>query len=300
MLTVAVRAVHATGGMLGPGPAKTGGVLFRGDPVTESPRDMAGRRKRWWSVPVLVMVLTAGCMEFGPAEKQMLREADQMYRGGDLAGATTRCDRLIQNFGDAAEIAEAHYIRGLCRVQSRQFKAAIEDFEAATRKSKRDDLTALSRASWGSLAYEAGDWRGAHRLFSEALPKLPVSPPADELLYTAGMAAQRAGEWEDASRWFREIIHRFGNRPIATEARRMAQWRHPYFAIQLGVFRSSTNAAEFVRKMRDQRVDAVQENMPRGGEAVWVVMAGRYRTYTDARQGLEQLRRIQSGAFIIP
>jgi len=261
---------------------------------------MSGRWKRWWSGPALVMVLAAGCTEMGPTEKRLLREADQMYRSGNVTGAATRCDRLIQNFGDANEIAEAYYIRGLCRARSRQVKAAIDDFQAATRKSKRDDLTALSRASCGSLAYQLGDWDAAHRHLSEALPDLPASPPKDELLYTAGMAAQRAGEWEDASRWFREIIHRFGNRPIATEARRMAQWRHPYFAVQLGVFRNSNNAAEFVRKMREQRVDAVQENLPRGGEAVWVVMAGRYRTYADARRGLEQLRRIQRGAFIIP
>jgi tetratricopeptide (TPR) repeat protein len=257
------------------------------------------RPGRWVSLLWLILP-AAGCAELGPAEKRMLREADELYRSSDIPGAKARCDRLIQNFPDAAEIAEAHYIRGLCHAHSRQANAAAKDFEAAARKSRREDLTALSRASLGSLAYHAGEWERAHRNFSEALPNLPATPPKDELLYTAGLAAQRAGAWDDAARWFREVMHQFGNRPVAADARRMAQWRHPYFAIQLGVFRDSTNAAALVRRLRDQRIDAVQENMPRGGEATWVVMAGRYRTYAEARRGLESIRQAQSGAFIIP
>jgi len=230
----------------------------------------------------------------------MLREAARLYEQGDLAGAASRCDRLIRQFDNAAEIGEAYYIRGLCRAKRRRMTAAAEDFAMAARKSKRDDLEALSLASLGSLAYQSGDWRGAHRHFTESLPKLPDAPPKDELLYTAGVAAQRAGEWRDASRWFREILWKFAHRPIAAKARRMVQWRHPYFAIQLGVFRSSANAAEFVRQWRERRVDAVQENLPRGGEAVWVVMAGHYRTYAEARQGLKRIRAMEPGAFIIP
>ncbi len=253
-----------------------------------------------WIALLWLIVPAIGCAELGPAEKRMLREADELYRSSDISGAKARCDRLIQNFPDAAEIAEAHYIRGLCHAQTREINAAARDFEAAARKSRREDLTALSRASLGSLAYHAGEWDRAHRNFSEALPALPATPPKDELLFTAGLAAQRAGQWDDATRWFREVMHHFGDRPVAADARRMAQWRHPYFAVQLGVFRDSTNAADLVRRLRDQRIDAVQENMPRGGEAVWVVMAGRYRTYAEARRGLESIRQVQSGAFIIP
>jgi len=245
-------------------------------------------------------LLTAGCAQLGPAEKRMLQEAARLYSSGDVQGASSRCDRLIHQFGDATEIGEAYYIRGLCRVKGRQMQAAAYDFQMAIRKSKREDLEALSRASLGTLSYQAGDWKGAHEHFEEALPKLPNSPPKDELLFTAGVAAQRAGEWKDASRWFREILWRFAGRPISAEARRMSQWRHPYFAIQLGVFRSSTNASEFAKQWRQHRVDAVQENMPRGGEAVWVVMAGRYATYADARKGLERIHPLQPGAFIIP
>ena len=252
------------------------------------------------AIGIVVLLFASGCAELGPGEQRALQESSQLYSQGNIATASARLDPLIRDFGDAGQIAEAYYIRGLCRAKARQMTAAIADFKLAVRKSKRDDLTALARASLGSLSFQKGDWHGASEYFEKALPDLKDVPPKDELLYSAGIAAQRAGEWKDASRYFRQILHKFGNRPIASQARRKAQWRHPYFAIQLGVFRDSTNAARAVKRWRDQRIDAVQENQPRGGEAVWVIMAGHYRTYADARRALERIRTLVPGAYILP
>ncbi|MHA1600320.1 MAG: SPOR domain-containing protein [Alphaproteobacteria bacterium] len=266
-------------------------------------KSRAGAR-RWRAVAALMVMVgvlaAAGCAELGPAEQRALQEASRLYESGDIATASSRLDPLIRDFRDAAQIGEAYYIRGLCRAKARRMQAAAGDFKMAVRKSKRDDLTARGRASLGSLAYQKGDWRGALEYFEKALPDLPDTPSKDDLLYAAGVAAQRAGQWKDASRYFREILRKFGSRPVAIQARRMAQWRHPYFAIQLGVYRDSSNAARAVQQWREHRIDAVQENLPRRGEAVWVIMAGRYRTYNEARQGLQRIRNIESGAYIIP
>jgi hypothetical protein len=111
---------------------------------------------------------------------------------------------------------------------------------------------------------------------------------------------QRVGKWKDAALCFSEILQRFRDRPIAADARRKAAWSHPYFSIQLGAYRDLNNAAQVVRGWRDKNLDATQENLPIQGQAMWVVMAGRYRTYGEAIEALQYVRKLAPGAYIIP
>ena len=57
----------------------------------------------------------AGCTHLGPAEKESLIQANQLYSRGELSAACARLDRLIADYDGAVEIAEAYYLRGLCR-----------------------------------------------------------------------------------------------------------------------------------------------------------------------------------------
>jgi outer membrane protein assembly factor BamD (BamD/ComL family) len=244
--------------------------------------------------------LIAGCAHLGPAEKQALMEANQLYGRGDLSGACVRLDRLVAEHDGAMEIGEVYYLRGLCRAKARQYGPAAKDFRAAVDKSRRDDLTLMAEVSLASLAYQRNDWDQAVDYYERVLPQLAPKPPKDEILYMAGLAMQRVGKWREATLCFSEILNRFRDRPIASEARRKAVWPHPYFAIQLGAFRDSANAAKAVREWRNKNLDATQESLPAQGQALWVVMAGRYRTYGEALDALQQMRKLQSGAFIIP
>ncbi|HSW44195.1 MAG TPA: tetratricopeptide repeat protein, partial [Phycisphaerae bacterium] len=159
-----------------------------------------GRRRAYRTIGVcLTFSLLPGCTQLGPAEKQTLQQANQLYGKGDLSGACSRLDRLIAEHDHAMEIAEAYYLRGLCRVRARQFGPAAKDFETAIRKSQRDDLTLSAQVSLGSLAYQRGDWAGAADLFEEVLPKMALRPPKDDVLFMAGLAMQRIGKWKEAT-----------------------------------------------------------------------------------------------------
>jgi len=214
--------------------------------------------------------------------------------------AASRLDRLIADFGGAAEIGEAYYLRGLCRAKTKQDQTAVEDFQQALRKSDRHDVKTRSLVSLGTLAYERGDWAEAAMWYEEALPRLADRPPKDEILLCTAISLQRIGRWTESSKRLAEILHKFRERPIAAEARRMASWHHSYYTIQLGAYRDSDNAARVVYDWRERRIDAVQENLYRGGEALWVIMTGRYRTYADALAGLERIRELEPSAHIIP
>lgn len=252
------------------------------------------------AIAMMLAGFTSGCSHFGPQERATLAQASQLYSSGQITSAALRLDRLITDYGGAAEIGEAYYLRGLCRAKLKQGQPAVEDFRQALRKSDRPDVKARSLVSLGTLAYERGDWAAAAEWYDEALPRLADKSPKEEILFCSGIALQRIGRWTKSAKRFAEILHKFRERPIAVETRRLAAWRHNYYAIQLGAFRDSDNASRAVYDWRERRVDAVQENLHRQGEALWVVMTGRYRTYAEALAGLTQIRKVEPGAHIIP
>jgi len=244
-------------------------------------------------------LLACGCTRLGPGERESLQQASREYSLGRVDAAMARLDPLIRDFSRAEEIAEAHYIRGLCHARQGREDAARADFQKAL-NSRRRDVVGLARASLGTMAFQRGDYAAAAEHFEKGLPDVPDAPPKDQLLFSAGLAMQRAGRWKDAPAQFAAVLHRFPDRPIAERARRMAGWTHPYFAIQLAAYGTADSAEQAVRAYRSRGLSAVQENHPRGGRAMWIVMTGRYATYADAVAALPAVRRIQPDALIIP
>lgn len=248
----------------------------------------------------LSVVLAGGCASLPESERAVLIQANRQYAQGDFAAAAASLDRLIRDYGQTQEIAEAHYLRGLCRFNQQQREAAAQDFERGIEKSNRADLTARCQASLASIAYQRGHWTRAAGLYAGSVKDLPDAPPTDTILYAAGMAMQRAGEWQQARLQFARILNRFRDRPIASDARRMAAWRHAFFSIQLGAFRDADKAGTAVYQYRQKGLDAWQENLPRGKDALWIVMAGRYGDYAQALSALERVRRIEPKAAVLP
>ena len=248
----------------------------------------------------LALTILTGCSTLPEPERVALRQAAQDYTAGRRARAVPVLDRIIRDYPQMSEVAEAFYVRGLCHAAEGRQDQAVRDFERAIRQSKRDDLTARAQASRAAIAYRQGDWRTAADFYARATRKLPDEPPTDEILFCAGVSLQRVGRWDEARLRFGRILRTFASGPIAAQARRLATWRHPYYAIQLGAFEQVDGAADAVRKYRQANLAAMEENLPRNGKAMWVVMAGQYRTYADARAALSQARQVQPQAFIIP
>jgi tetratricopeptide (TPR) repeat protein len=244
--------------------------------------------------------LATGCSSLPPQEREALIRASDQYQKGDSAGAVQQLDRLIRDYENAPEIAEAHYLRGLCRIKEGQITAAADDFQAAIVRSNRPDLVSLCKASLAGIAYRQSEWGRAADLYAEAAPALSDEPPTDQILYSAGIAMQRAGKWREAEYQFGRILRRFPNSSVAANARALAGWPHDYFTIQLGVFANAEHAAKVAQSYRARGLQAVQENLPRNGQVLWFISVGRYSTYADAQAGLAEIRRVEPAAFVLP
>jgi len=261
---------------------------------------VAASWRRGSGVALAALVWLAGCTTLPDTERVALVHAAGQVDSNQCSEAVPRLDRMIATYPDAPEIAEAHYIRGLCRYRAGQIEAAVQDFEAAIRKSQRPELTAHARASLGTINYQQGRWTRAADYYREAVRDLPDEPPTDQVLYHAAVAMQRAGAWRDASVQLGRILRKFPNSSVADAARQLAAWPHQYFAIQLGAFASAEAAAKTMEEYRARGIDAYQENIARGGTALWGVLLGRYGNYADAMAALPRAKEVQSGAFIIP
>jgi len=228
-------------------------------------------------------------------------QANELYASGNYPPATAKLDRLIRDFPHATEIGEAYYLRGLCRTKMKNDRAAVADFEEAIRASKNDDVVVRSKISLAALYYQQGQWGKSADLYLEIVPRLPDKPPSDQIVYYAGMALQRAGRWQDSRLQFGRILHTFPNSPVNPDARRMASWQHEYFAVQLAAYQDTDNAEKAVQTFRTKNLDFVQmENHPWQGKVLWVVMAGRYQSYEEAKAALQRVRTVQPDAHIIP
>lgn len=243
----------------------------------------------------------SGCMPFGPGERQRLLQARELYDRGQWSESIARLDPLIRDFAQAPEIGEAYYLRGLCRNKMGKLAAAASDFEQAIASSRDDNVVIRSKISLAAVTFQLGQWAKAADLYVEVVPRLEDKPPADQIIYYAGVALRRAGRWREATQYFARILHRFPNSSIAPDARRMAGWQHEYFAIQLGAYQDADRAERAVQAYRTRNLDFVQmENHPWNNRVLWVVMAGRYRSYEDALAALGRIRSIAPDAHIIP
>jgi tetratricopeptide (TPR) repeat protein len=259
-------------------------------------------RRAVLSLILPLVATTAGCFQMGEDQRQKLRRAGDLYRQQQVDEAIHQLDPVIQNAGGTAEVAEAYYLRGLCRAEQGRFKQAAADLKQAIARSVRDDLTVQAKASLAAVRFQQDDWKAAADLYDDVVGRLANSPPTDQILFYAGQAMQRAGRWKQARAQFGRILWKFASSPVKEDARRMAGWQHEYFAVQLAAFEDTENAENAVQRFRaNSGLDFVQMmNQPWRGSVLWIITAGRYPTYDDALKALPKVRRIAPDAYIVP
>ena len=246
------------------------------------------------------LTIWSGCVPLPPEAIESIRQAHTEYETGQYAQAACRLAPVITEHPNAAEIAEAYYVRALCRLQSGDPSEAKADLLAGLQRSRRAELTARIKACLGNLAYEQGRHDIASSYYAGAVEELPDRHPKDLILYRYGVCLQRDGQWTKARRTLRKIPVAFPKSPIASEARRKAQWPNDYYILQCGVFADQSNARRLVDKLRGRSLTAEYVPDCAAGATRYVVRVGRYKTYDCAQKGLEAVKRVQDDAIIIP
>lgn len=250
----------------------------------------------------LGLVLLAGCEgSLTAADRVALSDAGRCVELGQYEPALTSLDRILREHDRAPEAAEAYYLRGLCRSRLGQMAPAANDFiQAADRGKDRRELEVKARASLAMIHYGWGNWDRAADLYARVVGELEDRPPTELILFYAGVSMQRCGRWAAGRVQLARILNTpaLRERPIAHDAYAKAAWPYDYFAIQVGSFQDAPRAEAAVRAFAQRGLDTREEY--RDATKRWLVLAGRYATYSEAQAALPYVRKFQADALVVP
>lgn len=259
-------------------------------------------RTRTGSVWFASLALATGCHQLTPSARQQLADGAHAYNIARYGPAKETLTSFINDNDQSQEVSEAYYIRGLARLKLRQRTEARQDFQAAVAKSARKDVTLRAQTSLAIMAYDDADWASAVRHYEDAILWINDLRDYDDHLLRYAISLQRLGRWEESSRMFADILQDHPSGSASKTAKIMLGWNHPYFTVQCHALGKAQAADKEVARLRATGLKAAKTLDTRSGRAMYLVQVGKYRTYDEALQGLQRVRRIGevSTARVVP
>jgi tetratricopeptide (TPR) repeat protein len=260
-------------------------------------------RTRFWTagIAIAVVVVVAGCTRLPASAMQRIEQGHRAYQAGRYSQSQHMLSPVIAQYRNEPDIAEALYVRGLCRLKTGAADAARNDFKAALRITDRDELRALLHAQLGNLEYEAGRYEtaiGHYRAADRA--GLPSQSPSDRVLQRYGESLQHLSRFREAKAVYADLMLRFPRSSAAAEVRRKGSWAKDYYSIQCGVYSKPESAQRAAAGLRQKGIRATAWREERNGSVRHVVRTGQYRTHAEARRALPAVRQVVPDAFIVP
>ena len=248
----------------------------------------------------LGLAALSGCAGLNERQQAWLTEGEEAYRAKRYNVAVERLSLLIDEVKDRPTAARARYVRGMTYSLAGQRALAYADLEQAARDAKDPDVAWRADAVLGVLCFEDEKWAAAAAALARAADKMPSAPPLDALLYRLGLCQERMGHWAEAQIAYRRIVSSFPGGAYAQNASRRLELNAEHFAIQCGVFSQPRIADSRVAELRQRGLAAYVRPETRQGPGYYVVLVGRYDSYTDAKLALAKVRGYVPSAVLWP
>lgn len=240
-----------------------------------------------------------GCGEASPAPRRLLTDASERYAAGDMRAAESLSNEFLKLSAGSPAAGEAHYLRGLSRVRQGNRAGARADFLIGE-SHWREDVAAYSQVMLANLAWDAGDLEAAIERYATALPRLPLRPPTDAVLYRYGVCLQRVGRWGEARHAFARLLHQYGESAEAAAARRRFAWPTDHLTICCGAADRLEDAERIARGLEGRGLAVSSQYLDLDGRARWRLLTGHYNTYAAAVADLPRVRAIVPEATVVP
>lgn len=245
--------------------------------------------------------MTAGCAESLPHEKLALLDAGRTeYEAKRYTSAIARLTEFIEAVPGKPETTEALYLRGMSNALSGQRSRGYADLETAARNGDNRDASWRANVVLGTLRFEDANWAGAAENLRLAAANMPPLSPRDTVLWRLGLCYERLGRWSEAQNCFRELVSKYPSSSYGDGATRRIRLAAENFAIQCGSFTQPENAANLRLQLQRQNL-AAYTNREQGPNGVrYIVLVGKYSTYTEAQRNLAVVRAQAQDAIIWP
>jgi tetratricopeptide (TPR) repeat protein len=237
-------------------------------------------------VAAMVTCLT-GCETAPPADRQSLVNGYADYDAHRFTEARNAANQYVTRYPKDPHLDEAFYLRGLSAMALHQSVQATDDLTAAARVSTHPELKGKANRALADLAFDAQHFGEAAQLYQTALQQAPALQNEAAVNYRLGAALQAIGQWNAAT----EPLHRAasGHGDAGLTARANERLGVTHFALQFEASRSLTAASAYNVKLLGLGVHARTEVEVRGGQRLFTVRSGSYRTYADAAAARDRL-----------
>jgi tetratricopeptide (TPR) repeat protein len=243
--------------------------------------------------------LFSGCAT-STGRSSSLIQSEQAYAARQYETAIARATTALKEESSAANRARALYFRALAAAQLSRRVTALVDLDQAARLSSDKDLQWRVNALRGTIQYEDGNWSAAIVSLDAAVADMPARPPMDTHLFRLGECYERVGRWAESRAAFARLLDRFPNTSSAAAARKRTTVQARSYAVQCGVFSSSSNAERQATDLRGKGFSTVVRQEPRAGRMQYVVLVGNYSRYEDARSALARVKAFVPTAILWP
>ncbi len=255
------------------------------------------------ALPLLLFAAVAllGCEAGLPRDQQaLLNEGRAAYERREYTRAIGQLDRFLEVARQEPQIATALYLRGMSHAQGGRRTQAYTDLKNAVQRGADTDAGWRASVVLGTMYFEEERWAESANAYATGVPRMPDADGKDRALYHWGLACERAGRWSDSREPFSQLARRFPSSQYASAAARRLTQHPDFFAVQCGAFSVASNANNLVDQLRRNNLSAYVRRERRERGEMYVVLVGRYPSFSEARRQLEHVRTYAPKAVIWP
>jgi TolA-binding protein len=143
--------------------------------------------------------------EVSPNNKESNEKAKALYQS-----AAATLDKLLQDFPQGKNLAQAYYLRGDCAYHGSDKAAAAKFYNQALAKSPDEKLAAEITYALGSTQAELGQNAEAGQSYDDFLKKFPQHRLANEVILRRAETLYALGQFQPAAQWYASAAGRAG------------------------------------------------------------------------------------------
>lgn len=221
------------------------------------------------------------CLELNSMKTKML--------GADYKAAISEGEELIAQ-GEHSD--ELDYLLGLCYLKDGNYPRALVNFEAIIKESSGSRFQEEARLGLGDTYLLRDDLAKAEESYLGLLKSNPDTKLKAQVFYRLSEIGFKKGDAKQGGDYLAKLNEGYPLNPEVKQKRDIFPAQKvnadSYYAVQVGSFSNSTNAANLTRKLLNSGYPAYTEESPgASGSKTYRVKVGRL----NSRQEAEELNR---------
>ncbi len=243
----------------------------------------------------------AGARADGPPDHPLLAEAAERYLAGDRDGALARWRAYRAGFGPSPFCADAWYWEGVVLLETGDRAGAERAFRECLRAPRSRWFAAMAECGLGDSLFAADRFDEAVEAYRRALDQRCPDARTDYILYRMAVANERAGNWSRGRTCYELLLRDHPRSALSARARERLEHPHPAFFVQVGAFADEESARTLSLQILSKGLPA-RVVRGSGGEAPYLVWAGSFGRYDEARDALPEIARLcgAKSATLVP